>query len=102
MRRSKYAASQVEDIIIVIDLGGTVSVTNDAERVVEELAEHFDLTMCRIVYRDTEGRYDGLALKGGSFAGFVHLGVFTEEEALKLADSRPHWNAGHGVLDHAD
>lgn len=81
------------DVIVVIDLDdGGRSVTNDAENVVAELAARFNLRQRRIVYCDTEGRWDGLAVADdGTFAGFVAIGTFTREIAILVARNRAQW-----------
>ena len=54
--------------IYIIDLDGPVSVTNDAEAVVEYLLVQFPNT--RIAYRDTMGNWDELDHDGRKFTGF--------------------------------
>lgn len=47
----------------------TMSVTNDAEAVCAEL--HAQWPNHRIIYRDTEGKWDELLHKAGAFTGFA-------------------------------
>lgn len=74
MSRAAYDIVQVrEDVIVIRDLHcearPTMSITNDAEAVVSELARRFPGR--RIMYYDTEGRLDELCHDGGVFTGFA-------------------------------
>lgn|GEM_PF-2924428 len=42
------------------------------------------------VYRDTDGRWDGLNVVSGVFIDFFPLGAITEDEALSMAVARSH------------
>ena len=60
------------NIIHVVDLNlGNMSVTNDAEAVIEELHKQVDLTDKKVQYTDSEGQVDRLLHEGGIFAGFA-------------------------------
>jgi len=65
---------------------GAASITNDAEAVTEFLVAAYGDKP--IIYRDTEGRWDFLAHRGGRFTGFA---VFNFEgdvaSALAAAES---------------
>lgn len=68
MARADYEVVEVlEDAVFVVDRDrGGMSVTNDAQAVVDEvLARH---PCRRIVYRDSRGRWDKLCHDGGVFA----------------------------------
>jgi len=54
-----------------------MSVTNDAEGVVDYIAYHFDLSQRRLFYIDTDGVIDELLVHNSAFAGFKagHEGV---------------------------
>ena len=55
--------------VFIIDLDlGNISVTNDAENVVQELAKRYPGK--RIFYRDSMGRVDELLVKKDRFAGY--------------------------------
>lgn len=45
------------------------SMTNDAEAVCRWAEEHYP--GCRVIYRDTTGRFDEMAHDRGTFKGFV-------------------------------
>lgn len=63
---------QVHPLVIRdIGLAGDVSVTNDAERVVEELVRAGRLPPGRkLLYYDSDGQLDEIVVKDGRFAGF--------------------------------
>ena len=47
--------------------------THDAGNVIADLRERgFDLSL-PVMYRDTSGRWDGLEVRGGEFAGYYPL-----------------------------
>lgn len=57
------------DRIFIVDLDdGGKSITNDAEGVVKRLVK--DHPVKRIIYRDTDGRWDELLHDGREFRGF--------------------------------
>jgi hypothetical protein len=93
--RAAYTAElDGDDVIVIIDHDdGSRSVTNDAENVVADIAARFDLRARRIVYRDSEGRWDGLVVECGRFAGFIMLGTDNREKAVSLARNRAIWRA---------
>lgn len=71
--RSTWSIIKVtEDVVYLVDHAnetGRMSVTNDAEDVVHKvLADHPGR---RIVYKDTEGRWDELRHNGKHFTGFA-------------------------------
>lgn len=79
MSKARYCSNVVNTdigrVIQVIDLfddsDPTMSVTNDAEAVVEEVVKlHGDHP---IVYRDTEGRWDQLVHQNGEFTRFAPI-----------------------------
>jgi len=66
------------DIILIRDLDRGMSVTNDAETVVEEVIQFMHTVIMndrpfRIHYYDTEGRKDELLHDGIRFTGFKSL-----------------------------
>lgn len=70
MVRSDYEVVRVTPEIVFIDdlCDGRMSVTNDAENVVREVAKSFPGR--RVVYRDSDGNWDELLHAGGRFTGF--------------------------------
>lgn len=80
IRRARYTMQRWHDAVLIEDLCDSVgvpvrSVTNDAERVVRDLAERgIDVDRTVIVYRDTMGVWDQLLTRRGEFLGFYALG----------------------------
>lgn len=68
-RASYSVVKSTDEAVWIIDLDGDLSVTNDAERVVEELARHYGER--RIVYRDSNGDWDELRHRGARFLGYA-------------------------------
>ena len=91
MVRSTFELALVRGVICIEDLAletGAMSVTNDAEQVVEALAARRLLVDAlgrprRVIYRDTEGRWDEPAVKDGRFAGFLPIGETDRAAALE-------------------
>jgi hypothetical protein len=84
--RSAWHHEVYGNLVAVYDdfSGSEMSVTNDAENVVDALCEMIDLTGKTIIYRDTEGRWDILRHSDGEFIGFGSLGgAMSLESALK-------------------
>lgn len=74
MMKSTFNAIQItKDIIHVEDLcdGSCMSVTNDAEAVIDYLHKQFDLTNKKVQYQDTDGQIDKLLHENGKFTGFA-------------------------------
>lgn len=71
MSRARYEiCEETPDLLVIEDIGRDVmSVTNDAEAVVAELAEK--LGDRRLEYYDSDGRRDQLLVVAGQFAGFA-------------------------------
>lgn len=60
------------DIVTIRDLNlGNISVTNDAEEVLERIGKEIDLTGKRVQYYDSCGQLDQILHKNGVFAGFA-------------------------------
>ena len=69
MTRAKYTYVGGNDTTVYIaDLNIGMSVTNDAEGVVEDVINRFGSK--RIVYRDSDGRWDELKHNGREFTDF--------------------------------
>ena len=84
-RRSAYSARTDQGVIVIEDQWSaavpTLTVTNDVEQVVEDLARAgFDLAL-PVIYRDSDGQWDGIAVRGARFLDFVPLGCGTYAEA---------------------
>lgn len=74
MVRAVYTHRVIDGVHYVVDLDQGMSVTNDAEAVVEAvLATDPRPTKGRIVYRDTDGRWDELVHDGKKFTGFAPI-----------------------------
>jgi len=70
MARARYdVVSITPEIVTVQDENGPVSVTNDAETVVREVAEQYPGK--RIWYFDSDGNLDELLHDNGVFKGFA-------------------------------
>ena len=76
MTHSTFTFRVEGSFILVEDQNVGMSVTNDAENVIACLAtKEFSLANRRVLYRDTEGRWDELLVQDGRFAGFTAIGV---------------------------
>lgn len=72
MRSRFYVQDVTDDAVYIVDLAnecGTMSVTNDAENVTENVAISFGNR--RIFYRDTDGNWDELVHDNGRFLRFA-------------------------------
>jgi hypothetical protein len=74
--------------VLVVDQDRGRSVTNDAENVIEDLSRAGVLAGRRVLYCDTDGRWDELLVSEGAFVGFVALGAATPAGALAKAEGR--------------
>ena len=73
MFRARYTARCEDGAIVVKDRDLGRSVTNDAENVIADLREREFNLLLPVLYCDTTGRYDGLTVRDGRFAGFYPL-----------------------------
>lgn len=72
--------SEKGNVIWATDSGAGISITNDAERVVEHLVNTFgDFP---IIYCDTSGNWDQLQHANSTFQGFNLLFAKSREEAI--------------------
>lgn len=71
--RASYVIERQSDTIIVIaDVGTGITVTNDAEAVIQEMHERGLLQTQQVLYYDSEGQLDELKHDGkGRFTGFA-------------------------------
>lgn len=78
-----------KNVIVIEDLNaGQMSVANNIEAVVAEASRKLgvDPGACLIIYRDSDGIYDGVrASIGDGQYGFYHLGQRSEDAAIKAA-----------------
>lgn len=78
------------DVVVVVDQRTGRSVTNDAETVIADLvaAGVPGDGSVSVIYQDSIGRWDGLAVTDGQFAGFYPLGMDATDEALAVRRAR--------------
>jgi hypothetical protein len=88
MTRATYGYTVLGAFILVVDQDQGMSVTNDAEHVIADLARARVLPGRRVLYRDTDKHWDELVVSDGAFAGFAPLGATTPEEAIAKAEGR--------------
>lgn len=72
MRSRFYVQDVTDEAVYIVDLANecqTMSVTNDAENVVANVAKSFGNK--RIVYQDTNGQWDELVHDNGVFVRFA-------------------------------
>lgn len=85
MAKSSYAYSVIEvrgrNCIVIVDQNVGMSVTNDIENVIKEIekAENIEAADHLIVYKDSEGQWDGYDPEEDDF---VHCGARTYQEAI--------------------
>src|SRR5690242_17757597 len=84
--RAVFSYQVYGNVVAVIDHDRGRSVTNDAENVIADLAQQFDLTKFRVIYRDTRGVWDELLAKDGRFAGFHFINERDLDKALVKLD----------------
>lgn len=90
--RTKHSAeySIVADqpgVLAIVDAdNGRRSITNDAAVVVRELMPN--LSDKRLIYRDTDGRWDEILHAAGEFVGFKHIGADSLHAALCMVGGR--------------
>lgn len=76
------------DVICCVDLKRGLSITNGVEEMVDDIAKMFAperFVVMRIIYRDTEDMWDGIATRKGKFYEFVPLRTTDHMRALALA-----------------
>jgi hypothetical protein len=80
--RAEFSYRSYGHVIAVVDHDHGRSVTNDAEAVIAQLAEKFDLSKFHVIYRDTRGVWDELLVQHGQFVGFRSINERELEAAL--------------------
>lgn len=89
-RLPAYTFAIEDKIIAVVDLKHGLSVTNGVEAVLRDLHFHMQgLNGYRIIYRDTNDQWDGIAHRGAVFLSFVPLNTRSREVAINLARQKP-------------
>lgn len=79
MKSATYSIQTVRpDAIFIIDLNTGKSITNDAENVVRKINKSYPGR--RIIYRDTDGKWDELVHKEGEFITFKEYSEEKEKE----------------------
>jgi hypothetical protein len=81
--RSYFSKFEHEGVLCLIDHNGPRSLTNDMERVIEDLALSGTNVDRPIVYRDSEGIWDGVVTEDCRFDRFIGLGSRTPDEAIR-------------------
>jgi hypothetical protein len=86
MFRAEWFSEVVGGVLVLFDRDcGSMSLTNDAERVLAEEALRRGAAMpTTVIYRDSAGRYDRLRHRGGVFGGFSPIGAASLDEALSM------------------
>ena len=83
--RCEFDFEQCGNVMVLYDTDkpGKMSVTNDAENAVAYLMLRYpNPTWTRLIYRDSDGYFDELAVKNGEFVGFAPLRETTLAGAL--------------------
>ena len=77
-----YSYTVEDGVVCIIDNDNGRSVTNDAEAVIQDLVKAgLDLTSLPVIYRDTCGVWDQLAVENQAFCGFRSLHEMNKEAA---------------------
>jgi hypothetical protein len=98
-RRASYTAEIVEHtpydpcasvaerhLLVITDLNGARSVTNDVDNVLLDCLTAYGLDLPSIViYRDSQGRWDRILHIDGAFRGFAALGETDLQRAIAKA-----------------
>lgn len=82
--RAQYRHDRIAGKLVLYDLDGPVSLTNDMEAVVLDLRRRDLLGEHErwFVYRDTDCNFDGVLLEAGEFSQFVLLHADLEGRAI--------------------
>lgn len=77
MNTSKFSVAHLDaNKVIIVDVGIGLSITNDAENVVERLEAYLQeggsggIQGRKVYYRDTNGDFDEMLTENGEFKGF--------------------------------
>lgn len=80
-----------KQVLVIEDLDrGGMSVTNNIETVLTEIADEIGTSIYQIpiVYRDSDGRYDGINGENLRYNPFYSIGAGEEKDAVKAAIER--------------
>lgn len=82
--KSDYFYEIIDGVLVLFDRDcGSISLTNDIENVLLEVARNLGNAMPGIViYRDSEGQYDQVRHRNGVFGGFNAIAAKSLSEAL--------------------
>jgi hypothetical protein len=89
-RLPPYTFTIDDKVLVLIDLKHGVSITNGVEAVLRDLHWHMQgLNGYRIIYRDTNDDWEGIAHCGAVFLGFVPLRERSRQAAIDRARAIP-------------
>lgn len=90
MFEAAYFAEVVAGVLVIFDRdAGSLSVTNDVERVIEKEADRRGEKLPRLViYRDSEGRYDQIRHRNGVYGGIAPIGAQSLDAAIHAVKQR--------------
>lgn len=85
-RSDFYLRQDGADVLVIVDRNlGNKSVTNDVERVIQDVVSlGFEVDAMRVIYRDSEREWAMILTESGRFVRFLKLDVKTEAEAIAL------------------
>lgn len=82
--RACYDYSIVDGVVCIVDHDRGCSVTTDAAKIISDLiADGIDLLIRPVIYLDTEGTWDMLAVRNDRFAGFCSVNERDRDAAIK-------------------
>ncbi len=82
--RAVYSVGRSGNVVTLVDHDRGRTVTNDADAIVWDLSRSGTLRpMDRLIYRDTDGRWDEIEHKDGIFVGFAPIGRTSLDRALE-------------------
>jgi hypothetical protein len=81
--KADYSVRIFGAIFVLEESGEGCSITNDAENVIDDLASRWDISGCRVIYKDRMGTWDELRVKRGRFAGFRLLNAPSLKAAFR-------------------
>lgn len=83
MSESNYIYDVYKNVLVINDLDlGNMSVTNNVQKVLDEISERIDLPQ-RVIYRDTSKIYDGIEHVNGKFKRFYPIQTENIFEAIE-------------------
>lgn len=75
---------KTDTIILLQDIGNNSrTITNDDDKVINVLSQHFNLKNKRVFYKDSDGRFDELVHESNQFSGFSPCSS-TQQDFLNL------------------